>query len=95
MAEPGIWSVFNDEERLVLIISDEPGSLSYARVPDGDVEVVRCAFATLQCLDPEIEHRLLDLLSRARHIEALFEGLRKAKLRIRPGRPVIGEIARL
>lgn len=87
--------MFDRDERLVLVVSGEPGNVTFARVPEGDVPPVACAFATLQCLDPLIEHDVLRILARCRQVEDLIERLEDRGFRIAGGRPVIGEIARL
>ena len=94
-AEPPFWSVFNRDERLVLIVNAQPGILTFARVPDGDVAPVQCPFATLQCLDPLIEHDVLKLIRDCRNVEGLIEALARRGFRIAKGRPVVKEFARL
>jgi hypothetical protein len=93
-ASPSIYGVYDRNERLVLILSDEPGEFNFARLPEDDLEVP-CAFATLQCFAEGHEGDLLAILKASADLEGFLARLAEAGYRVRPGRPKVGGLARL
>lgn len=93
--EVRIWSVFSREDRLVLALSDEPGEVNFAKMPDEDADPVECPYATLQCYDTKAEPELLNLIFKCHDVEELLERLRESGFKVRPGRPKPMRFARL
>lgn len=95
MARPAsIYGVYDRQERLVLILSDEPGEFNFAKLPEEDLEVP-CDFATLQCFSEAHEADLLSLLMASDDMPSYLQRLSDAGFRVRPGRPRVGFLARL
>lgn len=90
-----IWSVYDKDDRLVLIMSDEPGDFNFTRVPDEECEPVECEYATLQCYKSTIEPEVLNCVFRSRDIDELIYRLRRAGFKVREGRPSPRRFARL
>jgi hypothetical protein len=90
-----VWSVYDGNYRLVVALSDEPGSFNFTRLPEDDVEPVACEFATLQCYDTAAEPQILNLLFRSRDIDEFLDRLRDHDFKVIDGRPQISKLARL
>ena len=90
-----IWSIFNRDHRLVLTVSDEPGVFNFTRIPDGEVEPVECAYATLQCYDVHAEPEVLNHLGRSTDIDEFLDQLRGRGYKVIEGRPQPSKFARL
>ena len=90
-----VWSIFNQDDRLVLALSDEPGEVNFTRLPEDGTLPVRCAFATLQCYDSKTEPEILNNLMRAADLEDFLARLKKGGFKIRTGRPKPYKFARL
>lgn len=90
-----IWSIYDQEYRLILALSDEPGEFNFARIPSEQCAPVRCDFATLQCYDLKSEPDILTLLHRAMDLEDFLERLKRRGYKVLEGRPQPYKFARL
>lgn len=94
VASAAIFGVYDRNERLVLILSEEPGEFNFARLPEEDVEVP-CDFATLQCFSEAHEGELLGVLRESRDLNDFLMRLSERGYKVRSGRPQAGFLARL
>lgn len=90
-----IWSIYDRDDRLVLVISDQPGEFNFARLPDEGADPVECDFATLQCYTPKVEPEVLNLLFRCADVEEFLDRMKKRGFKVRAGRPRPYRFARL
>lgn len=95
MTAPAIWSVFNRDGRLVLVVSDQPGGFRFARITDHDSASPQCPFATVQSYDATAENDLLTLMCRSVDLDDFLERLRAGGFRVVVGRPRPDRFARL
>ncbi|MBK6684238.1 MAG: hypothetical protein IPG45_07175 [Deltaproteobacteria bacterium] len=93
--EVRIWSVYDRDDRLVLILSDEPGDFNFTRIPDEDCDPVECEYATIQCYRSTIEPDVLNAVFRSTEVEELLQRLKKGGYKVRNGRPTPARFARL